>query len=398
VNVGGAELVLTQNVTPGVPAQFTFNTGKAEFDTSQMNAHISVIAGRSFIKNVDPSDTHADFRAKANVNIDSSCNAYYDGSSINFYKKAGGCENTAYSTVVNHELGHWYNDKYGSGNGGDGFGEGAADCWGMYVWDDPVIGKDFCGSGCFIRTGNNTRKYDGSCGGSCPEVHACGEVLMGAVWKVRKNLNTSLGDAAGDLVADTLLVKWFQAYNDKTICDTIENHWLTLDDTDGNIFNGTPHFNDIDNAFRAQGFPGITLSDDCTAPVNYGTGTVGSFGLVPHITSTSDPQIGTTFTIRGENTLTGTSGFLMIGFSKATLFYGSTVILVDITGPHLIVPITTLGNGLPGGGYVEVPGPIPNDIGLDGLHFYAQFLFTDAGASSGLSATEGLDSTICCGC
>lgn len=398
VNQAGAELTLTQSVTPGVPAQFTLNPGKAEFDTSQVNAHIGVLASRQMIKNVDPADLKPDFRARANVNINSSCNAYYDGSSINFYKKAGGCENTAYSTVISHELGHWYNEKYSSGNGSDGFGEGAADIWGMYVWDDPTIGKDFCGSGCFIRTGTNTKKYDGTCGGGCSQgVHECGKVLMGAVWKVRRNLNNTLGDAVGDLVADTLNVKWFQAYNDKTICDLIENHWLVLDDTDGNIFNGTPHFGDIDGAFREQGFPGIDLTGDCTTPVNYGTGTAGTSG-VPHIESIGYPQIGTTFTIRGEGTEYGITGFLAIGFAKATLYYGSTLILVDLVGPHLLVPITTTGLNLPGFGEIEVPGPIPNDIGLDGLHFYSQFLFNDSGADSGLSATEGLDSTICCGC
>jgi hypothetical protein len=138
---------------------------------------------------------------------------------------------------------------------------------------------------------------------------------------------------------------------------------------------------------------------DCTTPVNYGTGTAGSYGLVPHITSFNDPKVGAAdFVIRGESTETGLLGFLAIGFAKATLSYGATTILVDIVGPHVLIGITTIGLPLPGFGYVEVTAIIPNDLALDGLQFFSQFLFFDSGAQSGLSATEGLDSTICCGC
>jgi hypothetical protein len=400
VNQAGAELSTSVTITPGVPGTITMNPVKDEAGTAQVNAHVSVARAWQFVKNISPSDTHVDFRALANVMVAGSCNAYYDGSSINFYSKGGGCQDFAYSTVVGHELGHWYNDKYSSGNGADGFGEGNADSWSMYEWDDQYIGKDYAGPGTFIRTGTNHRQYCGSCGAGCyGEVHTDGEVLMGALWKVRANLNNSLGDAPGDLVADTLFVDWMEVYNDKTICDVIETHWLTLDDTDGNIFNGTPHFNEIDGAFRTQGFPGITLTNDCTTPTNYGTGTVGQYGLVPHITSANDPQIGTsTFTIEGQNTETGLAGFLAVGFAKATLFYGSTVILVDIIGPHFLVPIVTSGNPLPGEGFVNIPANIPNDPTFVGIEFYSQFLFRDPFAQSGLSATEGLDTIICCGC
>ncbi|MFO0984394.1 MAG: hypothetical protein U1E76_22160, partial [Planctomycetota bacterium] len=139
--------------------------------------------------------------------------------------------------------------------------------------------------------------------------------------------------------------------------------------------------------------------NDCVDPVNYGTGTSGSYGLIPHITFRNQPKLGSSdFTIRGENTESGLSGFLAIGFAQATIFYGSTVILVDIIGPHLLIPITTIGPPLPGSGYIEIQGTIPNNAAYDGIRFFSQYLFLDSGAQSGLSATEGLDSTICCGC
>jgi hypothetical protein len=82
---------------------------------------------------------------------------------------------------------------------------------------------------------------------------------MGALWKVRDNLNTSLGNVAGDLVSDTLLLAWFNAYNDGQIRTVIEDHWLALDDDDGNVGNGTPNYVEINEGFVAQGFPGVDL-------------------------------------------------------------------------------------------------------------------------------------------
>ncbi|MFO0981943.1 MAG: hypothetical protein U1E76_09410 [Planctomycetota bacterium] len=230
-------------------------------------------------------------------------------------------------------------------------------------------------------------------------MHECGKILMGALWKVRRNLNNTYGDTQGDLIADALFVHWMEVYNDKNICDVIETHWLTLDDDDGNLSNGTPHFTDIDNGFREQNFPGYDLPRDCTKPINYDAGSPGSYGIVPHITSINYPQIGTSnFTMRGELTESNIPGFLAIGFAKAQIKYNSATILVDIYSTYVAVPVFTTGLPLPGSGVAEVVATIPNDIGLDNIEFYSQYLFYDPGAKGGVSASEGLDSVICCGC
>jgi hypothetical protein len=201
-----------------------------------------------------------DFQVLSNVNLSSTCNAFFDGSSINFYLSGGGCPNSAYSTVVWHEEGHWANVLFGSGNGSDGFGEGAADIWAMYIADDPVVAAEFFGPGQPIRTGENTNPFCGDTNPGCyGQVHADGEPLMGAVWKVRKRLKQTLGSATGGAVADLLMLSWFQVYDDGQIKSIIEEHWLVLDDDDGNIDNGTPHFPQIDGGFTDQGFPGFDL-------------------------------------------------------------------------------------------------------------------------------------------
>ncbi len=256
----GAEYSITTSLTPGNPKNIAMNPSKGAADTSEANAFRGLGDFHDWVKAQNPSDTKMDFRATANVMLSSTCNAYYNGSSINFYAAGGGCNNTAYSTIVAHEHGHWANDKYGSGNGSDGFGEGNADVYSNYIYDTPITGEYFFTSGGYIRTGLNTRQYCGDGNGGCyGQVHADGEVLMGALWKVRDRLNNTLGNAAGDAVSDMLHSAWMNGYNDGQIHSIVEEHWLALDDTDGNIWNGTPNFQDIDNGFRDQGFPGVDL-------------------------------------------------------------------------------------------------------------------------------------------
>ncbi|MSR45457.1 MAG: hypothetical protein EXS13_00035 [Planctomycetes bacterium] len=253
----GTDYTKSASVTPGIKNYTGLNSVPSEFNTAEMNAQRNGVLVREWVIGLDPTDTMMNFRQRLNVNLNSTCNAYYDGSSTNYYKKGGGCNNTCYSTVVAHEVGHWANDKYGSNNGSDGFGEGTADVWGMFIFDTPIVGEDFFTSGGDIRDGRNNRQYCGSCGAGCyGEVHVDGEVLMGAFWSVREYLNVTHGDAAGDLVIDTLFHSWYVAYNAKTICDTNETQILTLDDDNGNIDDGTPHSGDIEHGFEDQGYPG----------------------------------------------------------------------------------------------------------------------------------------------
>jgi hypothetical protein len=260
VNQDGSEATVVLSVTPGVPATFTFNAGLSEQTTAEVNGHHFAEAFRDWLRSIDPGETAFDFQQTENVNIASTCNAYYDGVSTNYYLAGGGCPNTAYSTVVWHEIGHWANDIFGTFNGGDGMGEGAADCWAMYIADDPIVADDFFGPGTFIRTGLNATPFCGDASPGCyGEVHFDGEPLMGAIWKVRAELKAGLGDAAGGDLADHLLVGWFQAFNDTQIKSVIEEHWLVLDDDDANIDNGTPHYAMIDAGFTAQAFPGFEL-------------------------------------------------------------------------------------------------------------------------------------------
>lgn len=260
LNDAGAEYVLAQTVQPNTDATLTMNPASAALVTSQGNVfhHVNVL--RDWVRSVLPGDATADFVMTANVNLAQTCNAYYNGGSTNYFQAGGSCVNTAYSTVITHECGHWLNDRYGTGNGPDGMGEGNADVFAMYVHDSALLGQDFCGAGCGVRTGTNTRQFCGDLFGGCyGEVHADGEVWMGAAWKVRERLGQALGGLAGDAAANLLFLGWMNAYNQGAIKSVIETQWLVLDDDDGNLNNGTPHYAAIDGGFRAQGFPGVEL-------------------------------------------------------------------------------------------------------------------------------------------
>ena len=256
----GSDYTLTTSVPANSPTTIVMNPATPALVTAEANAYLHINTVGEFIRNTSPGDTHADFVATTNPNLAQTCNAYFDGGSTNYYQAGGGCVNTAYSSVIAHEYGHWLNVLYGTGNGGDGMGEGNGDVWGMYVFDDPVVGFNFCGNGCNVRNGNNTRQYCGDGNGGCyGEVHADGEVWCGAAWKVRRNLKTSLGNVAGRAAADSLFMGWMNGYNQGQIDSVIELQWLTLDDNDANINNGTPNYAAINSAFLEQGFPGFVL-------------------------------------------------------------------------------------------------------------------------------------------
>lgn len=267
-NESGSDMEVSFSVTPGVPASVVLNPGQTEFATAELNAHRAVLHMRNYLKSVDPSATELDFQIESFVNIGQTCNAFYNGVSLNYYVEGESaqtpgtfCRNTAYSTVAYHEEGHWLNDLFDSTNHQFGMGEGGADIWAMYASDNPIVGEDFRFDGTDIRTGENTNPFcgDDSLGCYGSSSHANGQPLMGAIWKVRRNLKNALGDVAGGDVADQLMVGWYQAFDDVFVRTTIQEHWLVLDDDNGDLSDGTPHYAEIDAAFVEQGFPSFQL-------------------------------------------------------------------------------------------------------------------------------------------
>ena len=258
-NQAQADYVLNQTLSNSSGNALTMNPAANDLTTAEANSHLWVNEARDWIKLIDPTDTTPDFTAQSNLNLPSTCNAFFNGVSINFYPAGGGCANTSFSTVVVHELGHWYQVLYNTQNGPDGMGEGGADIWAMFACDTPIVGQDFFGSGVNIRDGNNAAPYWGdanTCG--LGGVHACGQVFMGAMWKMLTNLRATHGQASGRVIASALYLGWQNGFDQQEIKEIIVDQLMILDDNDGNIHNGTPNSVEINSAFVSQGFNGFT--------------------------------------------------------------------------------------------------------------------------------------------
>ncbi|MEW6744854.1 MAG: SBBP repeat-containing protein [Planctomycetota bacterium] len=116
---------------------------------------------------------------------------------------------------------------------------------------------------------------------------------------------------------------------------------------------------------------------------NYGSGWPGTNGI-PCFTASNDPILCSAIALEICNSLGApTSAFLLIGFAPASIptRFGGTLLVL----PRWIYSIPLLA------GITSLPGEIPCDAALAGLHLYLQVLEMDPGASHGISFTPGLE-------
>ncbi len=253
--------ILSQSVTPPGPAVFTHNdTNANEFIRGSVNAYINANRVRDVVIAANPAyptiGTQVDMGINANINLN--CNAFYSpgGQTLNFYRNGGGCANTAFGDVVHHEYGHHVVQMGGSGQGQ--YGEGMGDCMAVLVTDQTQLGVGFqlnCASG--IRSADNTLQYP--CSG---EIHFCGQLISGCVWDARRLLAVSNPGTYRDILADLTVNSVPLHVGSSTITPQICTDFLTLDDNDANLANGTPHCTEIALAFgrHAMGAVGLGAS------------------------------------------------------------------------------------------------------------------------------------------
>ncbi len=79
----------------------------------------------------------------ANMNIEDTCNAFWNGATINFYQSGGGCANSGeIGAVFDHEWGHGMDDN-DANPGSSSPGESIADIYGTLRLPDPCFGRGF---------------------------------------------------------------------------------------------------------------------------------------------------------------------------------------------------------------------------------------------------------------
>jgi fibronectin type 3 domain-containing protein len=105
-----------------------------------------------------PSNSWINAKLTANVNLNQTCNAYWNGSTVNFFRSGGGCANTGELPGVSlHEYGHGFDTNDGSGTSPDnGTGETYGDFTAALATHSSCIGNGFLGS-------SNCGGYGNSC-------------------------------------------------------------------------------------------------------------------------------------------------------------------------------------------------------------------------------------------
>jgi len=232
-----------------------------ELVRGQVNAYNEANIVRDFLVSHNPAYptmTDEDILVRAN-RTDGFCpgNAWYSsgdggsptGYSINFCQSSSNRPNTAWSSIVHHEFGHHIVQAGGSGQGQ--YGEGTGDCFSAVILDSPKLGRGFfndCGGS--LRSADNNLQYP--CSGAS---HSCGQLIAGAVWSTRNKLAvsnpTDYTDVLGSLLVNAVLL-----HNGSSITPSITVDYLTLDDDDGNLLNGTPHYDQINAGFGAHNMAG----------------------------------------------------------------------------------------------------------------------------------------------
>lgn len=220
-----------------------------------------------FMKSHLPAFTAMDNPLTARVDrTDNTCNAFYNGTSINFYTTAGGCNALSLiSDVMYHEYGHgitnvfW--DDQGSSFDNGGMGEGYSDVWAMCITKSPLIGPGF-----FVNQPNSTiRRYDINPKvypqNITGEVHDDGEIIAGAWWDFAQDLAV-LNSISPSVAIDTMARIFSDSHyglatgpdgQEGQVYHDILIDALQYDDDDNNLTNGTPHFAAIVSGFAKHG-------------------------------------------------------------------------------------------------------------------------------------------------
>jgi len=231
-----------------------------------------------------PSNSWLQQRLTSNTNIDQTCNAFWTGSMVLFYRSGGGCSNTGeIASVVDHEWAHGLDDNDAYPFIVNPFGEGVADIYTALRLNTSCIGRNFfatnCngfGDPCLDCTGVRDIDYlkrqsgqphdyswsNANCGGT---THCVAAVHSEAVWSLWKRELAAAPYNMDDNTAHEVVTRltyigagnagdWFSGGPPNGGCAASSGYmnYLAADDDNGDLIDGTPHMTAIFNAFDTQ--------------------------------------------------------------------------------------------------------------------------------------------------
>ena len=265
-----------------------------------------------------PGNTWLQSQVTANMNLNSTCNAFYNGSSVNFYRSGGGCRNTGeLAAVFDHEWGHGMDDNDAAGALSNS-SEAYADIAAIYRLQASCVGHGFfwtldngcgqtadttgfnanesqtglhCATDCSgVRDSDWAKHADntpdtalgyvcthcsvstGPCG---RQVHCAAAPVRQAAWDlVTRDLTAppfGLDSQTAFIVGNKLFYQgsgnvglWHACTcaASSSGCGAANGYmqWITADDDNGNLSDGTPHMSAIFDAFNRHGIACTTLA------------------------------------------------------------------------------------------------------------------------------------------
>jgi hypothetical protein len=326
MNHGGAT-VLSETVSPPAVVDFVHNLVPSAVNRAEVNAYHYANKIRDYVLDANPAfpiiGSQTGFLISVNEGAGGLCpgDAQYTGVGMRFCAGGGGFPNTAWSNLIYHEYGHHIVESSGSGQGQ--YGEGVADALSVLLLDDPRIGLGLVTS-CQTATRSADNSYMYPCSNVDP--HVCGNVLSGCVWKTREELAITQPldglQILGDLLINSVLL-----HAGSSITPAITIDFLTLDDDDTDIGNGTPHSAEILAGFGAHNMAPLEppANDKCIDAIRICPGiTMGSsFGSLPDGSSTcaqSNPAPDVWYRYVPK-----TSGSAFVGLCGAATNYDSAI-------------------------------------------------------------------------
>ncbi|MEC9466091.1 MAG: hypothetical protein VX834_09920, partial [Myxococcota bacterium] len=180
-----------------------------EYEDAQLSAFVAANVARDRGRIIAPDMAWLTEEAlQVTVNMEEqTCNAYSDGTTINFFRGSRDCHNTARLTdVVTHEFGHSFHAHsiiWGVGDFDTALSEGAADYMAATISDDPDMGRGFFRTnGPLRRLNDRDMRWPEDIGN---DPHYTGLIFGGAMWDLREELRKTMGDEEGVAYSDWLM-------------------------------------------------------------------------------------------------------------------------------------------------------------------------------------------------
>lgn len=260
-NDSGPDATTNLNLPPNGTA--VWNAANDQFTDAQVTTFVHANIVMDYVRPLDPGNPFLTNQFDAIVNINDSCNAFYDGNALNFFSQSQQCNNTGrIADIVYHEFGHGVHDHaiiQGVGVFEPALSEGVSDYLSATITDDPKLAVGF-----FLGDNTPLRHLDDKDWKWPDDIdqdpHLTGIIIAGALWDLRKALVQDQGQA-GVQVADRL---YYESISRAVDIPSMYFEAIAADDDDGNLDNGTPNECLINQAFALHGL--YKLSADVSAP------------------------------------------------------------------------------------------------------------------------------------